>query len=286
VSEERRFELEDEDERSSREPPPALPDDGPDVDEAPVSGSPTPTEEGVDSRTLAERLGKARPRFRERVPPPDDWPRDAFLFPFRAPGPANIAIGAALMLLLDLMGTTEPGRFPAWILKLVLLAFLLRGQLRVIARSADGHDDPSGWAGALSFDSEELRKYGGFIAFFAFGVLPGWALIALELVRPGIALLAIGSMYVSVVALGAALEDPSIKWPWRAAVWMVRHPVASIAGSMGWWVLGLTEFALGAIQDQGLPVTLIIAAPLRLIGMYTLTFSARCIGVMGRSWGG
>lgn len=287
MSDERRFELEDEDDRLPPEPlpPPPGPPDDPVEPEQTVGGSDA-DEDGVDSRTVAERLGTAAPRFRDRVPPPEDWPREAFLFPLRPPGPTNMAVGAGVMLLLDVMSTAEAGRFPAWMLKLVVLMFVLRGQLRVIARSADGRDDPSGWAGALAFDSDELRKYGGFIAFFACGVLPGWALIAFGLVGPGIAVLAVGSMYVSVVALGAALADPGLKWPWRAPYWMVRHPVACIAGSAGWWVLGLTEVALSDVYAKGLLVTLVVAVPLRLLGMYALVLSARCIGVMGRSWRG
>lgn len=286
MSEDRRFELEDGDDPSPPDPvppPPAPPDDDVEVEPA---GPPETDEDGVDTRTVAERTGTAAPRYRDRVPPPDDWPREAFLFPLRPPGPMNIAVGAGVMLLLDVLSTTEPGRFPAWMLKLVVLMFVLRGQLRVIARSADGRDDPAGWEGALAFDSEELRKYSGFIAFFACGVLPGWVLIAFELVQPGIAVLAIGSMYVSVVALGAALGDPSLKWPWKAPFWMVRHPVACIAGSAGWWVLGLTEVALAAVYEKGLLVTLVVAVPLRLLGMYALVFSARAVGVMGRTWRG
>ncbi len=266
------FELEPEEARTHR---PAPYDPGPEPE----------AEEVVDTRTVAERKGDVRERGAdERLPPPAGWPSEALAFPLRKPGPACVALGVMALFLLDLLGTADALRFPGWILKLFLLMFLLRMQFRVIGTSAAGRDGPEGWREALAFDREELSQYWRTMAFFAIALVPGTVLWLFGQVGLGIALLAVGSMYGAVVALGAALRDPALKWPWRALTWVVTRPVHCLLGSLGWWVLLVVEIALHNLLDDGPVVYGFVAVVLRSACLYALLVSARVIGVMGRAW--
>lgn len=274
------FELEDDDDvvEPARKPKPApVYDDPPEAD---ASGD----EPSVDTRTVGERLGKETPRGDDPIDPPDDWPREAFTYPVRGKGIAIMVSIAFVLCLLDIMGAFGVARFPAWILKLVALVFVLRGQLRLIGSSAAGHDVPKGWEKALEFENEALKRWAAFMGMFLFALVPGWVLIIVDLVEPGLLVLGLGSMYVSVVALGSALEDPKLKLPWNAIPWMLRNPLLCVLGSLGWWVLGLTEYAIAKSYGGGLGLVVFESIVLRLVDAYVVLWSARMLGVMGRSW--
>ena len=201
------FELEPEEEGKRPAPPPALGREEIVVEE--------PVEEpDVDTRTVAERKGADRPRGAvERIPVPAGWPGEAFQFPFRKPGPTLFVLGVLTLFLLDLLGLFEAVRFPGWMLKLLLLVYVLRAQFHIIGASAAGRDGPEGWREALAFEWDDLKLYWRTLLFFAGALLPGTLLWVFEVVPPGLALLILGSMYAAVVALGAALGDPALKWP-------------------------------------------------------------------------
>ncbi|MDJ0974043.1 MAG: hypothetical protein QNJ98_06250 [Planctomycetota bacterium] len=273
------FELEDDDEaaRPARQPKPA-----PVYDDPPEA---TYVEEpDVDTRTVSERLGKDRPRGDEVIGPPEDWPRESFSYPVRGKGITIMASVVLIMCPLDIMGAFGVARFPAWVLKLVALTFILRGQLRLIGSSAAGHDVPKGWEKALEFNSDAMKRWAAFMGMFMFALVPGWVLIIVDLVEPGLLVLGIGSMYVSVLALGGALEDPRLKLPWNAIPWMLRRPHLCVLGSLGWWALGLTEYALAKSYGSSLGWISIESVVLRVVNAYLVLWSARMLGVMGRSW--
>jgi hypothetical protein len=166
----------------------------------------------------------------------------------------------------------------------MLLVYALRAQFHVIGTSAAGRDRPEGWREALAFDWDELRVYWRTLLFFAGALLPGSLLWIFEVVTPGVLLLVLGSMYASVVALGAALRDPRLKWPWGALRWMATRPLHCLAGSLGWWVLFGSEIALSRLLAEGPVVYGFVSLVLRAACLYALLLSARALGVMGRAW--
>jgi len=274
------FELEPEDERQ-RTQLPLPPDPGP---KPPPEATPEVGAD-VDVRTVAERRGEVRPRGADAVlGPPPGWPGEALRFPFQKPGPGFFAAGLIALVALDLLGLVEVLRFPGWTAKLLLLMFVLRAQFHVIGTSAAGRDRPEGWQGALAFGRDELGPYLRTLGFFAGVLAPGTVLWAFEKVTPGLLLLALGSMYAAIVALGAALRDARLKWPWRALPWMVRRPLHCLAGSLGWWVLLGSEIALSRLVHEGFWIYGFVAIILRIACLYALLLSARVIGVMGRAW--
>ncbi len=274
------FELEPEDEH--RRPKAPRPEDPP--PEAPPEAPPE-VGEGIDARTVAERRGEPPPRGATDVlGPPEGWPGEILGFPFRRPGPGFFLVGLLALVALDLIGLIEVLRFPGWTIKLLLLMFVLRAQFRVIGTSAAGRDRPEGWREALAFGRDELGPYLRTLGFFAGALAPGTVLWAFEKVAPGLLLLALGSMYATVVALGAALRDPALKWPWRALVWIARRPLHCLAGSLGWWVLLGSEIALSRLVHEGIGLYVFVAIILRVACLYALLAAARVIGVMGRAW--
>ena len=113
-------------------------------------------ESEVDTRTVAERAGTERPRGTEALADPPDWPKEALQFPLRAPGGAFLLVGFSGLYLFDLVGLFGGLLFLAWIAKLLIFAYLLRGQFHVIGTSAAGDDRPRGWEKALQFDRDDL----------------------------------------------------------------------------------------------------------------------------------
>ena len=240
-------------------------------------------EDDVDSRTVAERAGTGIPRGNEVVGAPADWPAEAFSFPFRAPGPGLLIAGTLVLLPLDLLMLT-PVAFFGWLLKLLSVAFLLRAQIAVIGSTAAGHDVPSGWQRALVFDRDDLWPYARTLLAFVLLVAPGCFVLAFGSKGLGLLLIALGSMYASVVALGAALEDPGLGLPWRAPGWIVRAPLSCLAGSGGWWLFVVAEWTLSSLTEPALPLVAFLSVILRAVCFYGLLVSARAIGVMGRAW--
>lgn len=276
----RSFELDDDDDdaRPSRRPSPA-PYHA--EEPAPVGGD---AESDVDKRTVRERMGVQTARGDKSLGPPENWPREAFRYPLSGKGPAIIVSIALVFCALDMLGTAGVARFPAWILKLLMLVFVLRGQLRLIGSSAAGHDVPKGYEKALEFSNDAMKRWAAFMGMFVLSLVPGWALILFDRVEPGLLVLGVGSMYVSVVALGSALEDPRLKLPWNAIRWMAKNPLLCVVGSLGWWILGLSEYAISKSYGGNTALILFESVVLRLVDAYVLMFSARMLGVMGRSW--
>lgn len=239
----------------------------------------------VDTRTVAERKGEAAPRATEDLGDPPDWPQEASSFPMRPPGPAFMAFVIVPFFLLDLLGYVDAVRFLAWALKLLFLVFVLRAQLAVIGSTAAGYDAPKHWKNALQFDREDMKPYVWTIVLFIGLHVPGVVLIwAFDLALVGIVLLVLGSMYASVVAMGAALKDPGLKYPWRAFGWLKRGPLHCLVGCLAWWALLGTEPALHGLSEQGLGLVAFVALALRAVCAYLLLVSARALGVLARAW--
>ena len=143
---------------------------------------------------------------------------------------------------------------------------------------------PQGWSDALNFDFEELWRYGRTLALLTVVLLPGLLFWQFGGQGTGVALFLLGSIYASVVALGAALQDPSQKYPWQALRWIFTRPVHCLLGGVGWWVLATTELVLTDMSDASRASQLAVALALRVLGMVSLLVSARILGVMGRRW--
>lgn len=238
----------------------------------------------VDSRTVAERRGEELvPRGNEEVAAPLDWPAEAFSFPFRPPGGMFLLVGVVVLVLLDLLELT-PLAFVGFLLKLLLVAFVLRAQIFVIASSAAGRDRPVGWQRALDFEADDLWPFVRTCLAFVLLFAPGCLVLKFGNPVLGLLLLGVGSMYAGVVALGVALQEPSLKYPWRAFAWMGAHPVPCLVGSLGWWLFVLTEASLQSVSDQGPLLFGFLSIVLRGACFYGLLVSARFLGVMGRTW--
>ena len=295
MSDERRpFELEPEKavEAAPKSPPPpagpAAPAPTPSYEEREAERADRRLERGigteaVDARTVAERRGAEVPRGNEAVPQPADWPSEALTFPLRPPGGAFLLVGVGVLVPLDALGVTSLA-FAAYLLKLLLVAFVLRAQIFVVASSAAGRDEPVGWQRALEFSADDLWPFVRTLLFFVLLLAPGCLVLVYGSTPLGLLLLGAGSMYASVVALGAALQVSSLKYPWTAIGWMVAHPLPCLIGSLGWWLFVLTEASLEGLSDQGLMLIAFLSIVLRAVCFYGLLVSARFLGVMGRTW--
>ncbi|MDA1194194.1 MAG: hypothetical protein O2894_03340 [Planctomycetota bacterium] len=271
------FELEPEAPDAPR--PMALP---PLDDEPEATGLP---ESDVETLTVAERTGKARAvGARTELGPPPRWPGEVFTFPLRKPGPSLLVFGVIGWVLLDALGTVEKLQFPAWALKLLLGGYLLRASFHVIGSSAAGRDEAHGWTEASELDSEKLWSYVRTLGLFTALLLPGVLTWVFGSAWLGLLLLIVGSMYAAVVALGAALLDPSLKWPWNALRWMATRPISCLVGSAAWWLFFAAEAMLGSADPDSLSLYVLGSILVRGACMWALLVSARVLGVMGRSW--
>jgi hypothetical protein len=271
------FELEDE--RPAKKVPatpvngaarPAEPKPKPKPEPARPASRPEPGEEGVDTRTVAERQGRAVEGVSGARPPPPGWPREAFRFPLRAPGPVLIAGWGALLALLDGVGTT-----PLWILvlflKLPVLLFLLRWFLHEAGMSAGGLDRPSGIARVLELERQSLKQFGGIAVCVLLALAPGAILLWREQVGWAIVVLLLGSAWLSTALLGAA-------------VWIVNRPLGLLAGASGLWAAVAAEVAAFSLANSSFLTATLAALSLRAAFLYLWLVSARAVGVLGRAW--
>lgn len=265
------FELEPEEERPEKARPlPPVYDDPPE----PVEAS------DVDARTVAERRGEELPvGATEALDTPPGWPREVLGFPLRKPGPGFLLFVGGTLFALDLLVMIDQVRWLGWALQIFAMLFIVRAMFRVIGSSAAGRDEPVGWVKALEFDADDLFPYLRTIAWLVMLLVPGLVLLAFDQTGLGWTWLVLGSMYSSVVALGAGLGDASIRLPWNALRWITTRPLHCLVGSLGWWAL-----LQPVVTGHGAVAQVLSALCLRAVGAWLLLVSARVIGVMGRSW--
>ncbi len=241
----------------------------------------------IDDRTLAEKQGKERASALDVLPKPDGWPGESLVFPFRKPGPALLGALTVVMILLDVLGAFEGVRFLSWLFKVLAYAFVLGTQLAVISSSASGDDVPrvSNRASEKT-DASSMRRYGFFIGccvipLIAFAYLMqrfDWMLWS------GLAAVVFLCLYQSAWALGAALNDHRIKYPWHAIPMIFKAPLTCIVGALGLVGCLVAEWVHLSVNGNGLGQVLAASIPLRFVAAYLLVFSARWLGVLGRSW--
>ncbi len=281
---------------------------GPGAPGAPAAGAPAPpgpptdphlaprlTPDGevvqVDTRTVAERRGTAVARVAGVRDYPPGWPLEALRFPIRGHGAGLLAGTTGAVFALDLLGWPPSLTFLSWLVKTPALLFVVRWQLDLVGRSAAGQDAPTGWATALEVDRDGVKTFGRFLLWCFVLLLPHNVLWLLGpsglgwLAGTGaweVGLLIAASGWMAVVALGWALEEPRLRRPWVTAAWLWSRPLTCLAGSVGWWALGVTEAAILALAKSevwaGLPAALV----LRATSIYALMVSARVLGVLGR----
>ena len=260
---------------AARVPSPAI-----DVDV--VGGEPT-----IDERTLAERQGKERASALEALPKPQGWPGESLAFPFRRPGPALLGALAAVMIALDVMGAFAGVRFLSWLIKLLAYALLLGAQRAVVSSSATGEDVPRvSNEASEETDSRSMARYGFFLA----GCVIPLVVFAYLMRRfdwmfwSGLTAVVFLCLYQSAWALGAALGDYRIKYPWHAIPMIFCSPLTCIVGSLGLVGCLVAEWIHLSVNGNGLGQVLAASIPLRFVAAYLLVFSARWLGVLGRSW--
>jgi hypothetical protein len=240
-----------------------------------------PRDEGeIDTRTVAERLGRSVTPVAGARPPPPGWPREALAFPLRRV--RVLLVATAVLIVLDVVTWAQP--FVGWALKLFALPFFLRWQLRVASMSAAGHDAPVGWADAAGAERDDLRRMVRLLALAVALLAPGLLALALSLTVPAIVLLVVGCAWTAAAALGAAVGDPSLGRPGGAVEWMSRRPLGLLAGALGWVAAGAAEVAVLALADAPLAGALAAFVGLRLATAYAWLLSARALGVVGRAW--
>jgi hypothetical protein len=245
-----------------------------------VSADPDAPE--VDERTVAERLGRAVAPVAGARPPPPGWPREAIVFPLRRPGMGSIAGAALLLVLLDLLGWWN--LFAGLVLKLLVLPFFVRWQLHVASMSAGGRDEPQPWLDAVDLQGGEFRRllHLGLVAGAL--VLPGVVFLLVGSTAVGVALLVLASAWLAVAALGAALDDPGLAWPWRALPWIAAGPHWLVLAAAGWWAAALVERIDLALASVDVAPALGAFVLLRVAFVYVWLVSARVLGVVGRAW--
>lgn len=245
----------------------------------------------VDARTFAEKHGTAIPRVAGVRDYPPGWPAEVARFPVRGHGAGLLAGTTGALFALDLLGFPESLRFLSWLVKTPALLFVVRWQLDLIGRSAAGHDEPTGWAKALEVDREGVKGFGRFLLWCFVFLLPHnvlWLLGASGLrwiEGTGaweVGLLIVGSGWMAVYSLAWALEDSRLKRPWVTLAWLWARPLSCLAGSLGWWALGVAELSIASLARSGTWAALPAAVILRGVSVYALMLSARVLGCLGR----
>jgi hypothetical protein len=284
------FDLEEQAPRPRRTPPPEPFRDPPPPDPA----EPEVAEKEIDERTVDERRGTAVERIAGARPPPPGWPSEALSFPLRGPGKATILGGAAVLAALDAIGWSPALRFPAWILKVGLWAYVFRWQLVQVGMSAAGRDEPTPWGRAQEGHVGGYADFGKFMLWAAALLLPGgivllapgWLGVVPRSAVLGVVLFVVGSAWLAVVALGTALADPPMRRPWNALAWVFARPGPCLAGALGWWGILAAEPLVGVVGRLDLAPAVLAYFAVRVVNVYLLMLSARALGVLGRSWEG
>lgn len=256
--------------------------------EGPVEGEAP----AVDVRTFAEKQGRALPSAIVRPYPPG-WPLEVLRYPLRGHGPALLAGTTAAIFVLDLLGWPDDLRFLSWLLKVPGLLFVVRWQFCLIGHSAGGRDEPVGWREAADLSHAGLTWFMKFLWWCFVLVLPsrvlwlfgpsvlGW----IQGTGPyEVALLVIASAVMALVALSSALDEPRLKRPWVAAAWLWHKQLLLLAGSLGWWALGVAELSIASLAATDTWAALPAAVILRAVSIYALMASARLLGCLGRRY--
>ena len=252
-------------------PPPAAPPPGP----------PPPSEDEVDARTVAERLGRDVERRAGRRPPPAGWPGEAFSFPFRG-SPVGLGLAVGGWVLLDLASWSN--LFVGTVLKALAYVFFLRWQLGVANATSAGRDEPSPFARVADVDMADLRGLARLLGLGAALVLPGIVLLLLERTAAGVLLLLVGLLWAAVAALGQVVGEPSLVLPWKALAWMGARPLGLWASTVGWVAAVGVEALVWAQHGTGAFAALALSIPARAAFVYLWLLSARALGVVGRAW--
>jgi len=238
----------------------------------------------VDERTVAERLGRDVPRGGGPVAAPPEWPREAFQFPLRRPGPAFLLTASVLFLLTDAVALVPQVAFLGWLMRLFVFVWCLRALVLVAGQGAAGHDEPRGWADAAQVDREEGLSLLWVLGLGAAALLPGLVFLFLDRTTLALLLLAVGLLPWAPLLLGWALRDSRLRRPWTALGWAWRHPRPLLATGGLLCVLVLLETAIAALGSQAAVLVLATAAVLRVTCAYVWLLVARVLGVAGRSW--
>jgi hypothetical protein len=241
-----------------------------------------PDEPEIDERTFAEKHGRAVERVVGRRPPPPGWPLEALRYPLRTPGLRMIAGGAALLVALDVV--TWANLFLGWFLKVLVLPFLVRWQLHAASMSAAGRDEPARWLDAVEMLPEHALAIRRFFIALPVLLVPGAIAAALGNLPLAVVLFLLGSVWLAVVALGAAVADPALLWPWQAAGWIASRPLGLLVAAAGWWAAGFVEVCVALLETAPFATALPLFVLLRIPFFYVWMLSARVLGVVGREW--
>lgn len=234
----------------------------------------------IDSRTVAERQGRAVEIVHGRRSPPAGWPLEALGYPFRRPGLATILGGAAVWVLIDV--ATGWNLLLGALLSMVAAIPFLQWQIRSAARTAAGEDAPVAWGRAMEMGRDDIVGLGRWLAAGGVLLAPAVILHAFDRDGPALAVFALALLWLATGALGLATGRPGLMRPWNALPWIGRHPLGLLAGTAGWWVAWLAGWAAFALRHEPWSTLLAASVPLRFVFLYALLVSARALGVVGR----
>jgi hypothetical protein len=222
------FELEPEDPRPERAPSPPPPPPPPTTTTTTALPTATPASPGnapapgdekpeVDTRTFAEKHGRAVERVAGPRPPPPDWPREALSYPVRGAGGVYLLGCAAALVALDLLVWSPGLTFLSWLLKLPALLFVLRWEIDLVGMTAAGRDEPVGFLRALALDRDGIAALRRLLLGLAITSSPLWVshllddVLGLASFSRGLVLAGatLGSLWFAVIAVGVAVSEPT-----------------------------------------------------------------------------
>lgn len=254
------------------------------LEDDPADTAPPTSEDGVDTRTVAERAGTAVPAAMRAAQPPG-YPKEIWSFPFRRPGPLLLAGLAAGLLVLDLIGVYDSLRFMSWLLKGMALVAMARLQMVLVSRSAAGHDSATGWEKALDLGGDAWSRIAFFLIWFLAPSLLVLCLYLFAWQHVVLLLLVLFALVVLPLAiLATALGDRGILLPWRVVPWLRRGWMEILLAAGAWAFLIGAEWVVGHQQAAGQMMTLLVGVGLRALTAYLWLVAARALGVLGRSY--
>ena len=264
-------------ESSPASPPRARRDDGPEVSAVP----------------FRERLDPGSVTKPGRLAPPPGWPGEALFYPLRGRGFLSLAIGAAVIASADVL--TRSNAFLGAIVKVLLLVWVLRWQMRTIVATASGDDRPPRAYDGSAFEGENLGALlGVLVRLLLYAVPAGVAFVRPYLIDPKdgahdarslalvIGLAALAALFAPVMMLGAATGNRRMLWPWGAIPWLFRGFFTCVAVAVGWASLVAVEILVTRLPEASLVDIALRCFALRVASVHLLLVGARALGVLGR----
>lgn len=250
----------------------------------------------MDRRTVRERLGTEDLPDRPPEEDPHGWPLEALRYPLRRPL-RTLVPAVAVWTLADLLLRGDL-LFLGLVLKVPLLALLLRWQMRAALATADGKDSPPPPFLASDLQPPALGSVARVLGRLLLFLLPAaFTLLGRIMDAPrdpdlggstGLlagALAAAGLLFAPVALLGVAFGRTSWTWPWGGLLPLARGLVPCVTAALGWGALALAERLLVGHRSWPLAGFVLGSLALRSVVIAWQLVAARGLGVLARRSG-